>query len=118
MRVCPVMAVNAVVTLGAGRCLDSCFYLCLIMQRSTFRDGFGMFCLFRAALLSAFPGGVLAWDGFSNKKGICCVEGFRLVCSSLSCPFSKLCSVCLLILSHDGRKNVVDVLAHLILGYI
>lgn len=60
----------------AGRCLGPCF-TCVRDCESAFRDGFflflffvfvGMFCLFRAALLSASPGGVLALGWPKTKR--------------------------------------------------
>ena len=55
------------VNLGGRPMSWSLFYLCLklriCLQSWFFLVGCGMFCLFRAALLSASPGGVLAWDG-------------------------------------------------------
>jgi hypothetical protein len=83
-----------------------CFYLCLRLlicfQEVCLGVGFGMFCLFRAALLSAsVGGGVLAWDG-PNEKGI--LFGGRVLAGAVALlwPFWRIVLSLLLILSRDG----------------
>jgi hypothetical protein len=78
--------------------------------------GFGMFCLFRAALLSASMGRCTGL-GWPKRKGIICGEWGCLVGVVPPIILALLVN-CALIFEPRWWKNVVDVLAHLILGYI
>lgn len=66
MRVCPVTAVSASDLGGQADVLVLVFtYVqnCESAFRGSFWMGFGMFCLFRAALLSAYP--AVYWLGMA-----------------------------------------------------
>lgn len=78
MRVCPVMAVSAAVTFGQADVLVLVFTHGQILQicfQGCFGGGFfGMFCLFRAALLSASP--AVYWLGMVFKQKGDLLRGF------------------------------------------
>ena len=75
-----------------------------------------MFCLFRAALLSASP--AVYWLGMVLKRKGDLLGGKPFGCALLSRPFGKLCSGLLIDLSHDGRKCCGCACPSDFLGYI
>lgn len=92
MRVCPVMAVSAVVTFGQADVLVLVFTHGQILQiclQGCFGGGFFWHVLpVPSCIAVCLSGGVLAWDGLQTKRGF--VERVSVWCAFSSLPFWRI----------------------------